>query len=118
MKFVLALGFALMAGGAQAGMFVCSFTSECYEAEACQGSAFSMDVDLPDEESGPAAFLLDTGVANGGAKQMRGTVFVGGEDSEAVYLLGVDGGGKAKFAVHYADPLIMVTYHGTCMRPE
>ena len=118
MKLFLFPIMALIAGTAQAGMFTCSFDTECFETEGCQTSAFAMDVDLPEVGAGPAAFLLDTGPANGAAKMSRGTTFVGGEDSDAMYMLGVDATGQARFAVHYADPLVMVTYHGICTRPE
>ena len=101
-----------------ADMLICSYQIECFETEACQDAGFSHDVDMPGALPGEATFLLDTGPAGGSAGPVGDAVVVAGVGATATYMLIVKPDGAARLSVHNADPLSVVTYHGTCRVPE
>lgn len=86
---------------------VCTFTTECFEDEACTDTMFQMTIDgetlITDAE---------TIAANTGGNGATG-VFVG-STSSAMHLLIRQTGGAARYStITFAGPM-MVSYLGTC----
>ncbi len=92
----------------------CSFTTECYEAEACDKADFS--------------FKLGAGTMPGQAdmRTTEGTVTgqIGGDDVGALYwiaetpksvqVLSWGPDGSARYTLHLTDGPAIVSYQGTC----
>lgn len=85
----------------------CTFTKECFEADACSETAFSMEIDgnqmITDAETIP--------VSTGGSETTRVSV---GYSASAFHVLTRENGGEARYSTHiFAGPL-MVNYLGSC----
>jgi hypothetical protein len=96
----------------------CYFETECYEAEACVGTSYSVDVSTPESLPGPATFLPDTGPVEGGAQNSRGTLHVLGLGPDGTWSLARAPSGEARLSVQYSDPVMVVTYFGRCDAAE
>lgn len=87
----------------------CTFTTECYEAEACQDTSFSLTAALDDAKLvTDFGDLTVVGVKNDAPVT---TVFATGEGAE--YLLSRNAG-TARFTAHSNDGPTSITYLGTC----
>ena len=87
----------------------CNFLTECYEAEACQDTAFSLTADLPGER-----LVTDFGDLTIVAAKRAGrltTLFATGDGAE--YLLSRNGD-AARFTAHANEGPAAITYLGTC----
>ena len=87
----------------------CSFVTECYEAEACQDTAFSLTADLRGER-----LITDFGDLTIVAAKQSGaltTLFATGDGAE--YLLSRNGD-AARFTAHSNVGPAAITYLGTC----
>ncbi|WP_424939947.1 hypothetical protein [Aliiroseovarius sp. S253] len=103
--FVLALVLSPLPAYAQD----CSFTTECYEAEACQDTSFSVIADLTGER-----LITDFGDLTIVAAKQAGnltTLFATGDGAE--YLLSRNGD-TARFTAHANEGPAAITYLGTC----
>lgn len=125
-KLVLALGLTGCAAAATAdiieeqgaALMSCSYTVECLEEEACTFAQFGHDVDLPKQMPGDVVLELGTGPAKGTAQVINGLLVVNATDTHGSYLLSQTPDGIAKLSVQFADPLMVVTYHGACVVTE
>lgn len=123
---ILAIGLTACGGLAAADIIEtpgaarlsCDYTVECLEEEACTFAQFGHDVDLPEQMPGAALLAMGTGPANGMARVVNGVLVIAATDSAASYLLSQTPAGIAKLSVHFADPLLVVTYHGACVVTE
>ncbi|MCK0143681.1 hypothetical protein [Aliiroseovarius sp. F20344] len=87
----------------------CLFETECYEADACQETAFSLTADLDGER-----LITDFGDLTIVAAKQSGaltTIFSTGDGAE--YLLSRNGD-TARFTAHANDGPTVITYLGTC----
>ncbi len=105
------IGAALVASGfaLPALAQTCTFITECYETEACQGTSFTLTADLDG-----AKIVTDFGdLTVVGVKRDAPltTVFATGEGAE--YLLS-RAGDAARFTAHSNDGPTAITYIGTC----
>ena len=103
--FGMMMGLALSTGTALAEQ--CTFTTECFEAEACSDTSFSLTIEggalITDAETIP--------VSSGGSDAT--TVYVGYTPS-AFHILTREKGARARYSTHIFDGLMMVNYMGTC----
>lgn len=97
----------LMVWSAPLAAQTCTFTSECFEAEACGDTSFSMSVEngamVTDAETIP--------VSQGGSAETR--VFVG-VTASAFHVLTAGSDGTARYSTHIFDGPLMVNYLGAC----
>ena len=102
MAFLVAVG---LSGGAWAE--TCTFTTECYEAEGCEETNFTMEVQrdklITDAETIP--------VGTGGSDTVN--VFVG-YTASAFHVLTREVDGQARYVTHLFDGPVMVSYLGAC----
>ncbi|WP_371171130.1 hypothetical protein [Aliiroseovarius sp. 2305UL8-7] len=87
----------------------CTFTTECYETEACQDTQFSLTARLDD-----AKLVTDFGdlvVVGVKSDAPLTAIFASGEGSE--YLLSRNGD-TARFTAHSNEGPASITYLGTC----
>lgn len=86
---------------------ICTFTQECFEAEACSETAFSMEITdsalITDAETIP--------VTTGGSETTN--VFVG-YTASGFHVLTREKQGQARYSNHLFDGILMVNYLGTC----
>lgn len=123
---LLAFGLVMSAGVAVAdiiekpgaALMSCAYTMECLDEESCTFAQFGHDVDLPKQMPGDAVMDMGTGPANGTAMVANGVLVVTATDSYGSYLLTQTPEGLTKLSVHFADPLTVVTYHGSCQVTE
>ncbi|WP_323768619.1 hypothetical protein [Antarctobacter sp.] len=101
-----------------AALMSCNYTVECLEEEACTFAQFGHDVDLPKQMPGDAVLDMGTGPAKGTARVVNGVLVIDASDAYASYLLSQTPEGIAKLSVHFAEPLMVVTYHGDCVVTE
>lgn len=129
MIFVGAALLALTArGGLAAGVDIieepgvarmtCQYTVECLEEEECTFAQFGHDLALPKTLPGEARLQLGTGEAEGHAAEHNGVLVTTATDDHASYMLTQTLQGFAKLSVHFAEPLTVVTYHGSCQVSE
>lgn len=107
MRFILPLSLTLLAVPAIAQD--CVFETECYEADACQETAFSLTADLDGER-----LITDFGDLTIVAAKHSGaltTLFATGDGAE--YLLSRNGD-TARFTAHANDGPTVISYLGTC----
>lgn len=97
-----------------ATMMSCSYTTECLEQEACTFAQFGHEVDLPQQMPGKAVLQLGTGPAEGTAEVVNGVLRITASDGFGNYMLTQTPEGLARLSVHFAAPLTVVTYHGSC----
>jgi len=85
----------------------CTFTQECFEAEGCSDTAFSMQIDgnemITDAETIP--------VSTGGSETTRVSV---GYTASAFHVLTRETDGGARYSTHIFDGPLMVNYLGSC----
>ncbi|MEL6608985.1 MAG: hypothetical protein AAFO93_08745 [Pseudomonadota bacterium] len=85
----------------------CTFTTECFESEACAETAFEMSIEgdtlITDAETIP--------VTSGGSATKG--VFVG-YTASAFHVLTREIDGEARYSTHIFDGMMMVNYLGTC----
>lgn len=118
----LTLGLTVSAGTAWAdiierqgaALMTCDYTVECLEEEECTFAQFGHEVDLPKQMPGDAVLDMGTGPATGIARVVNGVLVITASDAYGSYLLSQTPGGIAKLSVHFAEPLMVVTYHGAC----
>ena len=115
MRCLIALAFVYsMVSQAQAAS-LCSFTTECYENEACQPSAFELTFRAG--TGGPNEMELVTdaetiGVAVGGNAQFA---HLAGMTKTGFYVLTLaSADGTARFTTHLSDGPQSITSLGTC----
>ncbi len=111
MKMLKHTSLALMASGfaLPAIAQTCTFTTECYETEACQDTSFALTADLDG-----AKLVTDFGdltVVGVKREAPLTTVFATGAGAE--YLLSRNGD-TARFTAHSNDGPTAITYIGTC----
>ncbi|MDQ2088598.1 hypothetical protein [Marimonas arenosa] len=100
---VLALG----AGPATA--FPCAFSTECYEADACTGTSFAIEVDI--DGKGISTDYGDLTVVAVKETGRLTTLFATGQGAE--YLLSLTPQ-AARFTTHSNEGPLAITYLGTC----
>lgn len=88
----------------------CTFTQECFEAEACTETYFTMAI-----EGDTLVTDAETISVNTGGSDTVG-VFVG-YTSSAFHVLTREKNGPARYATHIFDGVMMVNYLGTCEVP-
>ncbi len=103
--FKAVIGLALSAAPALAE--TCDFTQECFEAEACSETSFSMEID-GDQLIMDAETIM---VSTSGFETARISV---GSSSSAVHVLTRQTGGEARYSTHIFDGPLMVSYLGSC----
>ncbi|EPX78904.1 hypothetical protein [Litoreibacter arenae] len=109
----IAIAAALVSAPALAT--TCTFTTECFEAEACADSAFTVAIE---EKDGATRLVSDAEtipVSVGGSDAAR--VYVGVTDS-AFHLMSSSASGVARYSTHLYDGPIMVNYLGSCEGAE
>jgi hypothetical protein len=119
---IFSIGLAALGQGALAdiietpgaSLMTCSYTSECLDEEPCTFAQFGHDVDLPEQMPGEARLDLGTGPAEGAARVANDVLVVTAFDDFGSYMLTQTASGLARLSVHFATPLTVVTYHGTC----
>ena len=114
--FLLALAVTLVAGTAQART-VCTFTTECFEDEACAETQFTVAIEAG--TLGPDDIVLVTeaetvhGAIAGAGSVDRGHFI--GIGQGAVHMLTVDGASDARYTTHIAEGPMSVSYIGACI---
>lgn len=103
--FTLMATLALTATGALAE--TCTFTTECFEAEACQETNFEITI-----EGDTLVTIAETIPVTSGGSDTKG-VFVG-YTSSAFHVLTREKSGPARYSTHIFDGMMMVNYMGTC----
>ncbi len=93
--------------GTTAQAETCTFTTECFENEACTESTFSMAI-----EGNTLVTDAETISVTSGGSDTKG-VFVGYTES-AFHVLTREKGGAARYSTHIFDGVLMVNYLGTC----
>lgn len=104
--FMTAGLIALTATPALAGT-TCTFALECYEAEACAESTFTLDV----TETGFSSLFGDMEILNQDSDAYSATYYAMGPGAR--YLLSTAPDGGARFTVHTVGPQV-VSYLGQC----
>ncbi len=92
----------------------CQYTVECLDEEECTFAQFGHDLDLPKTLPGEATMALGTGEAKGTARVANGVFVVTATDQFGSYMLTRMMDGQARLSVHFAEPLTVVNYHGSC----
>lgn len=116
MRGFLAVALASLPGAAAADWVTvqCSFATECYEAEACDGAAFSFRLSAGEAEGEVlmrSAGETVAGLAGGtDATALTWTA----QTESAAHLLSWGAEGAARYSVHLLLGPEVVTYHGTC----
>ncbi len=98
----------------------CAFVSECFEAESCADTTFSVAlngravgvkaIDMPVEfemisDTGTTTLI---GVRSSAAYSLSGGAF------QARHLMTIAEGGAARYTLHYADGPMAISYLGAC----
>ena len=104
---ILATTISLL--GTQATAFPCTFTTECYEAEACQTAVFDVEVDIGAEALSTEAGNLVV-VAVKEADQLT-TLFASGQGAE--YMMSITPT-AARMTSHTNDGPQVISYLGHC----
>ncbi len=104
---ILKAVMALAVCSAPAIAETCTFTQECFEAEGCSETTFSMEIEgnqmITDAETIP--------VSTGGSETIRISV---GYSASAFHVLTRETGGAARYSTHLFEGPLMVNYLGTC----
>ncbi|SHE29831.1 hypothetical protein SAMN05444273_10117 [Litoreibacter ascidiaceicola] len=89
----------------------CTFTTECFEAEACADSAFSVAIEQKDGATLLVSDAESFPVSVGGSDAVR--IYVGVTES-AFHLMSRATDGTARYSTHLYDGPLMVNYLGNC----
>jgi len=92
----------------------CSFETECYEAEACDGAAFSVDLsagEAPEEVVMRSAAETIIGRTTGSDAT---SLVWKAETESAAHMISWGAEGAARYSVHLLLGPEMVNYIGTC----
>lgn len=116
MRLLPVMALAALPGSAWADWVTvaCSFETECYETEACDGAAFSFRLSAG-EAAGEVLMRSPSETITGRTGGSGETALIWSPDTEsAAHLLnwGVDG--TARYSVHLLLGPEVVTYHGLC----
>jgi hypothetical protein len=115
MKYwLLPLFTAAMAAQANAAT-QCTFTTECFEAEACTETSFAVSLDETDAGLTLSSDAESFPVALGGSDKVR--VYVGFTQS-AFHLLTATDTKSARYTTHIYDGPLLVSYLGSCEASE
>ena len=116
MKHLLLI-FALLGGhGANAAaVLTCTFTTECYESEACSETNFELTVS-PNDEYSEAQISSLSGDFNAKAWNFQAMSTFTGFTSGTLHMISVFKARQARYSVHSGsgDDLLMINYTGTC----
>ena len=107
MSKYLLLGLCLLASPALSE--TCTFTTECYEGEACSETDYDVEIDFANAQLITPAETISVNI--GGSPTLN--VFAGFTQS-AFHTLTRARAGDARYAVHLFDGPQMVNYMGTC----
>lgn len=116
---VIAMGVLLttlgsMASSAQAGDLLCSFTVECYEADACDEAMFNLRL-VPGESENERILRSISDRTPGIVTQTdSGTMIWQAITPSTAQLLSWKLEQAARYTLHLTDGPEVVTYHGIC----
>ncbi|SIT14979.1 hypothetical protein SAMN05421759_12140 [Roseivivax lentus] len=93
----------------------CRFTTECFEAEACAETEFTLDIEMAEAATQIVQLVTDAETMTGEGQMLDqgGFLFQGG-NANGAHLLTAAPDGAARYSVHYFEGPMIVTYHGTC----
>lgn len=89
----------------------CNFTTECFESEACSGTAFSLELNEADEQH---TLTSDAETVPVDVDRSDALVLVSGGTDSAFHLMTVGADGTARYSTHIFGGPLMVNYLGTC----
>ena len=108
-------GILMLASPMSALAAQCTFTTECFESEACSETAFTVAIE---EKDGKTILVSDAEtipVSVGGSDVAR--VYVGVTES-AFHLMSRAADGTARYSTHLYDGPMMINYLGNCEGAE
>ncbi len=117
MRAVLAFCLCALPAPVLAAGLDCSFTTECFETEACSDTDYTFslarttDTDALWQMTTPSETLPAMPYRPEGA----GLVIVTGEGAGAAHITALSDDGKARYVTMLHDGPMLVTYHGTCV---
>ena len=93
----------------------CTFTTECYENEACQETAYELTLTRSDDYQSAEVESV-TGTFKTQAYNFQGMSSYAGFTDNTLHLISHSANGDARYAVHTGDQngVSMITYLGTC----
>lgn len=102
---------SFLAAPSMAETVKCSFTTECYEAEACSETAFDLSIEDADGKTAIVTDARTIPTSIGGSEAVR--IYVGVTD-DAFHLISRASGGATRYTTHIYEGPMMVNYLGTC----
>lgn len=100
--------------------FICEFQTECFEAEPCAETNFSLSFSAPRPASGEDHIAEDVTIETDAETwtgqfmtRANGYVFRG-ESGGAVHMLSFDFFGEARLATHILENAMSMSYAGIC----
>ncbi|MCV6598426.1 MAG: hypothetical protein OIF40_15235 [Mangrovicoccus sp.] len=108
---------AMIAPGAALAEWVtitCTFETECYEAEACDGAGFSMDLSAGEAPGEVVMRSAAETISGTGAGHDATSLIWRAETESAAHLLSWGADGAARYSVHLLMGPAMVSYIGSC----
>ncbi|WP_107844274.1 hypothetical protein [Litoreibacter ponti] len=93
----------------------CTFTTECFESEACAETSYEIAIEQDGEATKLVSVAETIPVSRGGSDSAR--VYVGVTDS-AFHLLSRNADGNARYTTHMYQGPMVVSYLGTCEEPS
>ena len=111
----LAALLGLTAGPASALAYACTYTTECYETDACQETAYELSLDVADDFSS-ATLSSVAGDVEATAYNAQFLSYFAGYANRAMHVVSVFGGGESRYSFQSGagDEIMAITYHGTC----
>ena len=95
--------------------YECLYTTECFEAEACQDTAFEMSV-VPSDDYASATVTSVNGEFKATAYNFQGMSSYAGFTSSTLHLISISGRGASRYSVQTGDEngVTVITYQGAC----
>ncbi len=104
---------ALLPASALAGP--CTFTTECFETEACTETEFTLNIESASEDTDNARITSDAETISGTiAMPAADGILFQGSNAAGAHLLTAAPDGAARYSVQYFEGPMVITYHGTC----
>ncbi len=113
-------GMIMATTPAIAANMLCSFTTECFDTDACQGTNYAFTLENADGQVGVKIVTETETILVNSIPTSRTNIYTGLTSSSAVgtnaasYLLTVVGGATAIFTTHNFQGNYSITYKGKC----
>lgn len=106
---------AVSAAFADGDDLMCQFETECFEAEACDETAFELNVSKSDD--GVVLGSIADEVQGQSSMNDRGTELIVAQGLSTLQILTVGTDGTARYTLHLTDGPAVLSYLGSCETP-